>query len=131
MPDVRNDDAMAELYANDAGFAVQVLNDVLENGAPGELLIALRQMTKAFGGVQAVAEKAELNPTQLYRTLSAQGNPTLSTFRAVLKVMGLQFEVRRIADAGMASGKAQVPKREKKKPVRPRPSSVAKVTAVL
>lgn len=99
MPDVRNDDAMAEFYANDAGFAVQVLNDVLENGEPGELLIALRQMSKAFGGVQAVAEKAELNPTQLYRTLSAEGNPTLNTFRAVLKAMGLQLRVERVRAA--------------------------------
>jgi DNA-binding phage protein len=32
-------------------------------------------MTKAFGGMQSVADKANLNPTQLYRTLSASGNP--------------------------------------------------------
>lgn len=91
---------MAEFYAKDARFAVQVINDVLENGEPGELLITLRQMTKAFGGVQAVAEKAELNPTQLYRTLSAEGNPTLSTFRAVLGAMGLQLRVERVKPDG-------------------------------
>jgi probable addiction module antidote protein len=125
MPDTRNDDAMAELYAKDAAFAVQVLNDVLENGEPGELLIALRQMTKAFGGVQAVAEKAELNPTQLYRTLSAEGNPTLSSFRAVLKAMGLQFAVRRIGDESVASGPRQA--RKRKNPVTAQMSSVAKV----
>ena len=48
MPDIHNDDAMAELYANDAAFAMQALNEVLENGEPGELLVALRQMTKSL-----------------------------------------------------------------------------------
>jgi probable addiction module antidote protein len=108
MPDIRNDDAMAELYAKDAGFAAQVLNDVLENGEPGELLIALRQMTKAFGGVQAVAEKAELNSTQLYRTLSAEGNPTLNSLRAVLKAMGLQLRVERVK-GGVVAGETASP----------------------
>jgi hypothetical protein len=45
-------------------------------------------MTKAFGGVQSVAEKANLNPTQLYRTLSQDGNPGLSSRAAILKAMG-------------------------------------------
>jgi hypothetical protein len=30
-------------------------------------------MAKAFGGVQAIDEQAHLNPTQLYRTLSPEG----------------------------------------------------------
>jgi probable addiction module antidote protein len=96
MPDLRNDDAMAALYVKASAFAVQVLNSVLEDGDSGELLITLRQFTKAFGGVQAVAEKAELNPTQLYRTLSAAGNPTFNSLRAVLKAMGLQLRVERV-----------------------------------
>ena len=52
-------------------------------------------MTKAFGGVQSVAERANLNPTQLYRTLSAKGNPALSSFAAILKAMGLRLAVER------------------------------------
>ena len=88
-----HDDAMAEYYRENPQYAVEMLNSILEDGEPGELLIALRQMTKAFGGVQAVAEKAELNPTQLYRTLSAEGNPSLSSLTAVLKAMGLRLAV--------------------------------------
>jgi len=38
-----------------------MLNSILEDGEQAELLIALRQMAKAFGGVQTVAEKANLN----------------------------------------------------------------------
>jgi DNA-binding phage protein len=52
----------------------QVINDILADGDQAELLIVLRQMAQAFGGVQAVAEQAHLNPPQLYRTLSPKGN---------------------------------------------------------
>jgi probable addiction module antidote protein len=91
-----HDEAMAELYRKDPEFARQVINDILEdeNGDQGELLIVLRQMTKAFGGVQAVAEQAHLNPTQLYRTLSPEGNPALSSFSAILKAMGMRLSVQ-------------------------------------
>lgn len=59
-----------------------------------ELLVVLRQMAKAFGGVQAVAEQARLNPTQLYRTLSPKGNPALSSLSAILRAMGLRLAVQ-------------------------------------
>jgi probable addiction module antidote protein len=98
-PFKNHDDAMAEYYRGNPESAVELLNSILEDGEPGELLIALRQMTKAFGGVQAVAEQAELNPTQLYRTLSADGNPALSSLTAILKAMGLRLAVERIEAA--------------------------------
>src|SRR5579871_2646920 len=56
MKDRTHDEAMAEIYREDPAYAVQLLNSILEDGDQSELLIALRQMTKAFGGVQAVAE---------------------------------------------------------------------------
>ena len=91
-----HDDAMAELYRKDPEFARQVINTILqdENGDQGELLIVFRHVTKAFGGVQAVAEQAKLNPTQLYRTLSPDGNPALNSFLAILKVMGMHLSVQ-------------------------------------
>jgi len=56
-----HDEAMAELYRNDPAFALEVVNDILEDGTQAELLIALRQMTQAFGGVQAGAEQVHLS----------------------------------------------------------------------
>ncbi len=53
-----HDEAMAELYTKDPELALQVLNSILEDGDQGEMLIVLRQMAKAFGGVQTVADKA-------------------------------------------------------------------------
>jgi DNA-binding phage protein len=57
-------------------------------------MLALRRMAKAFGGVQKLAEDAELNANTLYRTLSSQGNPELKSLRAVLRAMGMQIIVR-------------------------------------
>ncbi len=84
---------MAERYAQHPEEALEMLNAVLEDGQPGEMLVLVRQLAKAFGGVPAVAEKAELNPTQLYRTLSADGNPSLTSLTAVLKAMGLRLAI--------------------------------------
>lgn len=89
-----HDEAMAELYRNDPALALEVINRILEDDDQSELLTVLRQMTQAFGGVQAVAEHANLNPTQLYRTLSPKGNPALSTLTAVLKAMGMRLSVQ-------------------------------------
>ncbi|PIV91979.1 MAG: addiction module antidote protein [Gallionellales bacterium CG_4_8_14_3_um_filter_54_18] len=96
MKDRNHDEAMAEIYKADPAYAFELLNSIFEDGDQGELLIALRQMTKAFGGVQAVAEQAHLNQTQLYRTLSPNGNPALSSFSAILRAMGMRLSVQPI-----------------------------------
>jgi probable addiction module antidote protein len=99
MRDRNHDEAMAELFKKNPAYAVELLNDILEDGEHGEMLIALRQMTKAFGGVQSIAEKADLNPTQLYRTLSAEGNPELRSLSAILKAMELRLAVELVKAA--------------------------------
>jgi probable addiction module antidote protein len=99
MRDRSHDDAMAEMYRDDPAFALEVLNSILEEGDQGELMVTLRQMAKAFGGVQTVAEQAQLNPTQLYRTLSPDGNPALSNFSAILKAMGMRLSVQSVGKA--------------------------------
>ena len=93
MRDRSHDEAMAEIFREDPAYAIDLANSILENGNQAELLIVLRQMTKAFGGMQAVAAKADLNPTQLYRTLSETGNPALSSFSAILKAMGMRLSI--------------------------------------
>ena len=85
---------IAELFKDDPAYALQLLNSTLEDGDQAELLIALRQMTQAFGGVQSVAETAQLSAPQLYRTLSPTGNPVLSSLSAILKAMGLRLAIQ-------------------------------------
>ena len=89
-----HDEAMADLYRSDPALALETINQILEDGDQAELLIVLRQLAQALGGVQAVAEQAQLNPTQLYRTLSPKGNPALSSLTAILKAMGLRLAVQ-------------------------------------
>lgn len=96
MRDRAHDEAMAEMFREDPAYAVQLLNSILEEGDQSELLITLRQMTKAFGGVSTVAETAHLSTTQLYRTLSPDGNPVLSSLSAILKAMGLRLAVQSV-----------------------------------
>lgn len=101
MKDRSHDSAMAEVFRNDPTYAAELLNSILEEDAQGELLIALRQMAEAFGGVRNVAKEAHLNPTQLYRTLSDKGNPEVRSLSAILRVMGLRLAVQPISPAGM------------------------------
>jgi probable addiction module antidote protein len=74
------------------------LDAILADDDQGELLVTLRQMAKAYGGVSAVAKAAELNPTQLYRTLSVNGNPELRSLNAILRAMGLRLAVQPLTD---------------------------------
>jgi probable addiction module antidote protein len=85
---------MAEAFRSDPTYAADFLDEVLADGEPGELLVAMRQLTRAFGGVPKVAERARLNRTQLYRTLSPDGNPELRSLMAILATMGLRLAVR-------------------------------------
>jgi len=93
---------MAEVFRNDPGYAIELLNSILEDGEQGELLIALRQMAEAFGGVRQVAQRAELNPNQLYRTLSERGNPEVRSLTAILKAMGLRLAIQPLDAAPLA-----------------------------
>lgn len=77
----------------DPQFAAAYLDAVLADGDQAELLLALRRLSEATGGVPALAERTGLNATTLYRTLSADGNPELRTLRAILGAMGLRLSV--------------------------------------
>jgi probable addiction module antidote protein len=77
--------------------AAHQLNDILGNDDQAKLLLTLREMTRDFGGIHHVARQARLNRSQLYRTLSDQGNPAFRTLVAILKTMGLRMAVRPVA----------------------------------
>lgn len=89
-----HEDAIVESFRRDPQFAADYLNSVLEDGEQEEVMLALRRMATAFGGVSAIAEATELNATTLYRTLSQRGNPELRSLTAILKAMGLRISVK-------------------------------------
>ena len=89
-----HEDATVESFRKDPAFAAEYLNSVLEDGDQEELMVVLRRMAKALGGVSKLAKEAELNVNTLYRTLSPKGNPELKSLRALLRAMGMQLTVR-------------------------------------
>ena len=95
--------ATVESFRKNPAFAAEYLNTILEDGDQEELMLALRRMSQAFGGVQKLAEEAKLNANTLYRTLSPKGNPELKSLRSVLRAMGMQLTVRPIRKRSVES----------------------------
>jgi len=91
-----HEEATVESLRKDPRFAAEYLNAVLTDGDQEELMVALRYMARAFGGVPKLAENANLNATTLYRTLSPKGNPELRSMTSLLKAMGMRLAVQPI-----------------------------------
>lgn len=105
-PHLSHEEATIASLKRDPEFAVGYLNAVLADGERGEQLLALRRMAEAFGGIAALAGKANLNlnPKTLYRTLSASGNPELRSLSALLDAMGLRLAVQHAPKSRRAAG---------------------------
>lgn len=72
--------------------AAAYVEAVLELDDPAALLVALRQVAKAHGMAE-VARRADVGEKTLFRALSAEGNPTLTTVQKVLHAVGLRLSV--------------------------------------
>ena len=68
-----------------------------DSDEPEVLLIALRHIAEAKGGLAKVAKAAGIERESLYRALSARGNPRLSTIVGVMKAVGLKLTVETAA----------------------------------
>ena len=89
-----HDEAVIRQLRDDAEFAVEYLKAALEDDdEPGVLLIALRRIAEARGGIAKLAKAAGIERESLYRALSVRGNPRLSTLVAVTKAVGLRLTV--------------------------------------
>ncbi|MCH8922940.1 MAG: transcriptional regulator [Planctomycetes bacterium] len=75
---------------SDPDYAAGYLSACAEEGQ-GEFLLGLRNVTEALGGVAQLAADTELNREGLYRMLSKDGNPRLSSLFTILNAVGLQF----------------------------------------
>lgn len=94
-----HDVMVVEMFREDPEFAAEYLNGVLEDGDQKELLLAMRRIAEAFGGVGELAKRTNLHAKTLYRTLSPQGNPELKSLTALLKAMGMRIAVETIKTA--------------------------------
>jgi len=73
---------------------VEYLNAAIEDGNERVLLMALRNVVDALGGMTRLAKGTGLTRESLYRTLSENGNPRLSSLVAMLHYMDLELAVR-------------------------------------
>jgi probable addiction module antidote protein len=91
---ISHDEAMIRELRDDPEFAAEYLRAALEeDDEPAVLLLALRHIAKARGGIAKVAKAAGIERESLYRALSRRGNPRLSTLAAVTKAVGLKLTV--------------------------------------
>lgn len=70
------------------------MEEYQEDGDTEALLVALRNIAEAQGGMTQLAKKAHLNRQNLYRVLSKNGNPTIDTFGLILKSLGYRLAIQ-------------------------------------
>lgn len=92
---VDHNTAMIEELRADPEYAdaylATALEEINEPGGLGGFLVALRQVIEARGGITEAAKKSGLARQSIYRALSANGNPTISTLAQLAAVAGLQL----------------------------------------
>ena len=95
-PAASPDDLAAFLASDDAQHAF--LNDALAIGQTGVIAAALGLVARVQG-MTALAGETGMSRQQLYRALSADGNPTLETLTRVVTALGYRLAVERDAPA--------------------------------
>jgi probable addiction module antidote protein len=91
---IGHDEVMVKKLRRSASFAAAYLKAAMaDTDEPQVLLLALRQIAEARGGMAQVARQAGTTRESLYRALSPRGNPRFSTLLAVTKAMGLTLTV--------------------------------------
>ena len=78
----------------DPAEAAAYLEAVIEDGDQAAIMLALRQVAQAQGGLAKVARRARLTREATYKMLSKSGNPELRSFSAILKATGLRIAVK-------------------------------------
>lgn len=81
--------------------AAAYLNAVLEEGDKTAMLLALREVAQANGGMTAIAEKAHVKRESLYQMLSRRGNPELTSLFNILHGMGLTITIQPMPGGGV------------------------------
>lgn len=67
------------------------LEEFDQDGDLQHLMLAVRNVAEARGGVPELARQVGIGKSSLYKALSEDGNPTLSTISAVLHGLGYRL----------------------------------------
>jgi probable addiction module antidote protein len=77
--------------------AAAYLEAAIEDCDKAVLMLALRHVAEAQGGVAAIARRAKLTREATYKMLWKVGSPALSNLTAVLAATGLRLSVKPVA----------------------------------
>ena len=75
-------------------FLKLALAEFEKDGDVATLLIALRQVAQAKGGISQLSNKTKIARESLYNILSKNGNPTLTTFKTVIDALGYKMVLK-------------------------------------
>lgn len=114
-------DAFLRERLADSTFAAEYLQAAIDDGASAVLLLALRRIAEARGGMSKLAQETGLAREALYRTLSVNGNPRLTSLLAILDASGLRLMV--------APARATKRSRKVSSAVRSRPTTTRQTAA--
>lgn len=89
----------------DSKFAVAYLNAALVDEDPRVFLAAIKDVVSAQSSMSAIATKTNLNRENLYRMLSENGNPKITSITQVLQALGLKLSID-FAKASLQESKA-------------------------
>lgn len=94
-PSLPYDDWLIE-QLKDPVEAAAYLEAVIQEGDQAAIMLALRQVAQAQGGIAEIARKANLTREATYKMLSKSGNPELRSLTAVLEAAGLRISFKPI-----------------------------------
>lgn len=75
------------------GYLHAALEEYQEDNNIEALLVALRNVASAQGGMSKLARSTKLNRQNLYKILSENGNPRLDNFGTILKGLGYKLSI--------------------------------------
>lgn len=89
------DETVVQMLKDDPAFREEYIRATLKEDDPQMLILSLRKVIDAVGGVSTLSKETGLNRTQLYRTLSKDGKPEYFTLTRILKYLGLHLSITR------------------------------------
>jgi probable addiction module antidote protein len=99
-----HDDLLQALQ--DPDEAAAYLSAALEDGDNRVFLLALRNVVESSIGMAELANKTDRNRESLYKTLSDQGNPHLSSIRSILNGLGYRLTIEPVLTHGNSMASA-------------------------
>ena len=101
-PSLSYEDWLVE-QLKDPAEAAGYLEAIIEQGDQKALMVALRQVAMAQGGIATMARRAKVTREAAYRMLSKSGNPELRSLNALLAAAGLRLSVKPIGATAKAA----------------------------